>query len=70
MRQASGALITRQPTTHAAGQINEGPGWRRRELTQREAELGSGEGDGDRDEDGGLRGVSLAGDGGTGSKLG
>lgn len=50
MRQASGALITRQPATHAAIQINEGPGWRQREFTQQEVELGSRDGDGeDRD---------------------
>lgn len=46
MRQASGALITRQPTTHAAIQINESPSWQWREFAQQEAEMGSKDGDG------------------------
>lgn len=57
MRQASGALITHQPATHAAIQINEGPSWRQSEFTQQEAEPGSRDGG---DGDGGDR------DGGTG----
>lgn len=61
MRQASGALITRQPATHAAIQINEGPGWRGREFTEREAEMGSRDGDGG-DGDGGTQCGSKPGD--------
>lgn len=62
MRQASGALITHQPATHAAIQINEGPSWQQSEFTQQGAEPGGRDG-GDRDGGTGVGGTGMGGPG-------